>query len=524
MAPVIVMMAVVVLAVLCIALTRNFGLLATVWAAGGLAAAMWLRFARGKSQDLMFGFFTLLGFLTANLMVGNVPSVSLSFTLANTVEVTLLVWLARRFVPLQQVNTVKGQLGYLFAASLAPVIPAILINMLLAMVTASPYQPMGILVWWSSHAIGFAVVGGFLLSLRPAELEQFRQPARVAEAVALSLVLIAACYLVFFKFGLEAALLILPVLVLIAVRFRVMGVCLALAVVVVSAVIGVLNVQGADFTNLLGPSAHVAVTLILLMLGCLPVSLLAALLNDNDRLARRERIARDKAERASEAKSRLLANVAHEIKSPITGVIGLAQLWKNGQVPASGSGRDDMADMLLKTARQIETLSNDLLDMARAEAGMIRVDPRPTNVHDLLEDVVQTVRLRPDAEALEIRLEAATGLMVLADPQRLEQVVTNLAVNAVKYGASGGIITLRAQTIEDGVRISVIDKGPGLSEQKQTELFEPFNRLGLERSTIEGHGIGLAVARRLVELQNGTIGVESEPGQGAEFWVEIPAA
>jgi signal transduction histidine kinase len=114
--------------------------------------------------------------------------------------------------------------------------------------------------------------------------------------------------------------------------------------------------------------------------------------------------------------------------------------------------------------------------------------------------------------------------VALADSQRLTQVIANLASNAVKYGGEGGLVVFRASKIYDGVRIEVIDRGPGLSPEKQAQLFEPFNRLGLERSTVEGHGIGLALAKRLVELQGGTIGVVSTPGEGAAFWVELPAA
>ena len=102
--------------------------------------------------------------------------------------------------------------------------------------------------------------------------------------------------------------------------------------------------------------------------------------------------------------------------------------------------------------------------------------------------------------------------------------INNLATNAVKYGGSGGVVIFRVSRVSGGIRIEVTDRGPGLSVEKQAQLFEPFNRLGLERSTVEGHGIGLAIAKRLVELQGGSIGVESEPGQGATFWVELPAA
>jgi signal transduction histidine kinase len=184
-----------------------------------------------------------------------------------------------------------------------------------------------------------------------------------------------------------------------------------------------------------------------------------------------------------------------------------------------------MAEMLVKTARQVEALAHDLLDVARAESGAVKVELRPTDVPGVLEDVKRAVALRPESEG--VRLEVVSegdGLVALADSQRLTQVISNLASNAVKYGGAGGVVIFRASKIYDGVRIEVSDRGPGLSPEKQAQLFEPFNRLGLERSTVEGHGIGLALAKRLVELQGGSIGVTSTPGEGAVFWVEMPAA
>ena len=141
------------------------------------------------------------------------------------------------------------------------------------------------------------------------------------------------------------------------------------------------------------------------------------------------------------------------------------------------------------------------------------------------DDVRRATVLRPEAQGIRLDvISEGDGLVALADSQRLAQVVDNLATNAVKYGAAGGEVLFRAKRVYDGVRIEVVDKGPGLSPEKQAQLFEPFNRLGLERSAIEGHGIGLALAKRLVELQGGSIGVESVAGEGATFWIELPAA
>lgn len=181
--------------------------------------------------------------------------------------------------------------------------------------------------------------------------------------------------------------------------------------------------------------------------------------------------------------------------------------------------------MLVKTARQVEALSHDLLDVAQAESGAVKVELRPTDVLGILEDVRRATALRPEARALSLKVVCeGAGLVVIADSQRLAQVIDNLATNAVKYAAGGGEVTFAARRVQHGVRIEVVDRGPGLSPEKQVQLFEPFNRLGLERSAVEGHGIGLALAKRLVELQGGSIGVESVPGEGSTFWIELPAA
>jgi signal transduction histidine kinase len=316
----------------------------------------------------------------------------------------------------------------------------------------------------------------------------------------------------------------MPLLLLIAVRLRMLGVTIGLVIISILAVGG--SMQGlGPYAAAFEGSDRALMAQLLVLLGYLPILLVAALLEERDRFAERARLGQVRAEKASEAKSRLLANVAHEIKSPVGGIIGIGELWKTGQLGTVSTTQVEMADMLVKTARQVETLAHDLLDVARAESGAVKVELRPTDIPGVLEDARRATALRPDAEGLRLEVVSeGDGLVALADSQRLAQVVANLASNAVKYGGSGGIVIFRASKVHDAVRIEVIDRGVGLSTEKQTQLFEPFNRLGLERSAVEGHGIGLALAKRLVELQGGSIGVTSAPGEGATFWVELPVA
>lgn len=522
--PVFTAMAVMVLVVLSLTYARSADAVAALWGAGGVAVAVWLRTSRGPLYDLSFGALVALGVAAGNLLAGNSTILTAMFTVANLIDIYLAVLLARRFAPTLNLATVEGACRFLISAAvIAPLPAAGLVGVSLWYMNGADFLETA-QTWWFGHALSIAVIGSFGLALTKRELVKFRAPARAAEAFVLLGLLTVSSAAIFVNQSLPISFATLPLLLLVAVRLRMLGVTAALVIMTILSVGGAMAGHGPYARSFEGADRAMMAQLLVLF-GYLPIMLVAALLEERDRLSDRARQGQVRAERASEAKSRLLANVAHEIKSPVGGIIGIGELWKSGQLGATTTTQTEMADMLVKTARQIEALSHDLLDVARAESGAVKVELRPTDVPGVLEDVRRSTALRP--EAAGVRLDVVSegdGLVALADSQRLSQVVANLASNAVKYGAEGGAVTLRAFRIHDGVRIEVIDRGPGLTADKQAQLFEPFNRLGLERSAVEGHGIGLAIARRLVELQRGTIGVDSTPGEGATFWVELPAA
>ena len=524
MAPVFTAIAVTVMVVISITFARSVGLIAPLWGAAGLAVVVWLRTSTGRMYDLSFIGLIALGMAAGNFLIGNDTQHTAIFTLANMLDVGMAVWMARRFAPTLNLATVEGATRFLLGASLLAPIPAAIFSsaMLYLMDGTNPIQSAQ--TWWFGHALSIAIIGSFGLSLTKREIARLRAPAVALEAVVLMTLLTVGGWIVFVHLNVQLSFLILPILLLIAVRLRMLGVTAALLIITVLAVGGSMKGHG-PFTGDFSRADQALMAQLLVMLGYLPIMLVAALLEERDRLSDRAKLGQVRAEKASAAKSRLLANVAHEIKSPVGGIIGIGELWKGGQLGPVNETQAEMAAMLVKTARQVETLAHDLLDVARAESGEVSVELRPTDVPGVLEDVRSATALRPEAGELKLDvISEGDGLIALADSQRLNQVITNLASNAVKYGASGGGVTFRACRVHDGVRIEVIDQGPGLTPEKQAQLFEPFNRLGLDRSTIEGHGIGLALAKRLVELQGGTIGVISTPGEGATFWIELPAA
>ena len=525
-APVFLAVILAVLVVLAVSTTRSAGLVAALWAAGGVAVTAWLRAGKGKAYDAAYAALITIGLAGGNLLAGNPPDLAFMFTIGNMIEVVLAVILIRRFLPDLNIATVPGAAKFLVLAAVIPPLPAaIFASGMLYLMTGQDFVST-VQTWWFGHALGIAVFAPFGLAVTKRHFARLARPQNVIEAVVL---LGGLAALVAFLFTQETApipFIIVPLLLVIAVRLRIVGVTAAI-LITASMAIG-LTLNGYGPMNVM-PATDLTQRVMLAQLFTaatgLPMLLVAAMLEERDLFAARAAAGQERAEKASAGKSRLLANVAHEIKSPIGGIIGIGDLWSSGQLGPVTPTQGEMAAMLVKTARQIETLTHDLLDVARAESGAVQMDLRPVDVAGVVEDVRRGVTLRKEAEGLTLTAERENDdLVALADSIRLNQVVGNLVTNAVKYGASGGVVTLRTRREGRNIRVDVIDKGPGLSVEKQAQLFEPFNRLGLERSTIEGHGIGLTLAKRLTELQGGEIGVISAPGEGATFWIELPAA
>jgi len=522
--PIATALGVIALVVAAVLFARSAGLIAALWGAGGLAVGIWLRENRGRTWDLCFGGLLTMSIVTAEVLIGNSIQVTALLTVANMLEIILAVALARRFGGGLNLTTINGVIRFLVTAVVLAPFPAAVMAAIGLGVLRGDSPEVAFLTWWFGHALSIAGVGGVILGLgKPVTLRAVR-PRRVAEAAALLLIMAGITYAVFSPLRFPVGILAIPLSLIIAVRLRFVGMSMAIILITTFAVGGSMQGYGLfadDFT----PEMRAVMAQVVALVGFVPMLVVVGVLEERDGLTDRARLAQIQAERASDGKSRLLANVSHEIKSPIAGVIGIGELWRDGKLGPATESQVEMADMLVKTARQIEGLAYDLLDVAQAEAGAVSVDFKPVDVSSLLEDIRRSARLRPESEGIKFEfVPFPNKLIVNGDSVRLSQVLANFASNALKYGRNGGVVRLAAELRPDGwVRMSVSDHGPGLSAAKQAELFEPFNRLGMERSSVEGHGIGLALAKRLVELMGGRIGVTSQEGRGATFWIELPS-
>jgi signal transduction histidine kinase/CheY-like chemotaxis protein len=259
--------------------------------------------------------------------------------------------------------------------------------------------------------------------------------------------------------------------------------------------------------------------------GCLGLAaLLCAWQARTYRRVRAELAQKEKIEQASQAKSEFLSRVSHELRTPLNAILGFGQVLEDEEL---GSEQRDSVRQILKGGRHLLELINEVLDLSRIEAGNMSISLEPVDVRRTLTSILDLVR--PLATQLDIsldsRLDGAGDRYAEADEQRLKQVLLNLLSNAIKYNRQGGSITVRLEEAPaDQLRIHVSDTGRGMSEEQLAKLFSPFERLGAERSSIEGTGLGLTLSRGLVDAMGGTLGVKSEVGVGTTFVVELALA
>ena len=243
-----------------------------------------------------------------------------------------------------------------------------------------------------------------------------------------------------------------------------------------------------------------------------------ALLEKNFELAS----ARSVAEKANLAKSDFLSSMSHELRSPLNAILGFAQLMESDS-PSPTPIQQQSITQILQAGWHLLKLIDEILDLAKVESGRVPLSPEPVSLAEVMLECQGMVE--PQAQERGIQLifpNSDIPYFVRADRTRVKQVLINLLSNAIKYNTKQGTVEVECTESTPGrIRISVRDTGSGLSPEEIAQLFQAFNRLGQEAGGVEGTGIGLVVAKRLVELMGGEVGVESTPGAGSVFWFEL---
>ena len=240
------------------------------------------------------------------------------------------------------------------------------------------------------------------------------------------------------------------------------------------------------------------------------------------------RSAKEEAERASQAKTEFLSRMSHELRTPLNAILGFGQLLEVEALDPPMAGH---VDQILRAGDHLLRLINEVLDVGRVESPHLSLHPVSVDAVRILADVVGLVG--PLADRAGVHLDGPDqgdgAIMILADSQRVTQVLLNLVSNAIKYNHPGGRVEVGVVCTPTAgehrtrhVRLWVTDTGPGLSREQIQRLFVPFDRLGLEHAGIEGTGVGLSLSRGLAERMGGSLGVRSRPNEGSTFWVDLP--
>jgi PAS domain S-box-containing protein len=231
------------------------------------------------------------------------------------------------------------------------------------------------------------------------------------------------------------------------------------------------------------------------------------------------------AEKANLAKSDFLSSMSHELRSPLNAILGFAQLMESDSPPPTPAQKESIAQ-ILQAGWHLLKLINEILDLAQIESRKVPLSQEPVSLAEVMLECQGMIEPQAQQHGIHMTFpQFDIPCFVHADRTRMKQVLINLLSNAIKYNREQGTVEVRCTVSTPGrIRVSIKDTGAGLSPEQLAQLFQPFNRLGQEAGGEEGTGIGLVVAKKLVELMAGVIGVESSVGVGSVFWFELNSA
>ena len=512
-------------------LTRTPLGIATFWPANALLA-LGLMVLNGWRRTALT--VTVFGFhIAICLMVGDELAPALVYTLTDTAEAYAVWALTRKaWGGMPRVRTMR-QLALVVAMG-APItmITAIVCASALFFVDGRPFLEV-LWAWFARTALGLAVVLPASLVLIDAEHRRnFRRSLneRLALYAPITLITVVA----FYPGGILPPFMIFPFAMLAVFRLGARGAAESSLIVACIAIPLATQFGSEVLSDRLGPAnpSRVVQLFVALMFGTSLATGLALAQQERLKrlLVRREqltRAARARALAATEAKTEFLATMSHEIRTPLNSVLGFAQLLAaRADLPPDAQRQVNLID---SAGGALLTVVNDILDFSRVESGQVELLPQPTSASALLRDTAAIMAPEARAKGLALNVEVVDPIDALhdLDDARLRQVLLNLLNNAVKFTETGRIdarLIIEPGDVEDRLRFEIVDTGVGVAVDKQPLLFQRFSQVDSSASrTYGGAGLGLAISRALVELMGGRIGVDSVPGRGSCFWIEIVA-
>jgi signal transduction histidine kinase len=486
-----------------------------IWPATAFALCMLIRLSRSRGEDLAILGAILIAGLCANTLGGASPVLSIGFSLTNLVDVLVGLVAMRKLVQ-PRFNTIPSALRFALAAAISPSLIGAILSYLLVRWTGGNALLTGI-QWFFANVLGVCILFPFGMTVSLRQFAKLDLENRFLEALAVFSMVMATAVLSFRLSSYPLQFLILAAAVLATVRFRLMG---AGAAMIIITTVAVSSPHPFATGNALAQLELLQLFLAVTSLFCVRT---AWVLNERDvHLAVIERRRRHAA-RASHFKGQLLSHVSHEARGPLSAIIGFSGMLESGTLPLERA--HEFAHVIGHNGELLQRLHDDLLDLSRAEAGALSILSERVPVQAALETCISGIKLETQLGGKPVLLEEMElGLAVSADPVRLAQIINNLIANAYKYGDNFSPIHVRARRLPDGFgRIEIANAGPGIQPREREHIFLPFSRLGTGRR-VPGAGLGLSIAKLLVEKQGGRIDFESIPGRQTRFWIDLPLA
>ncbi|NND83585.1 MAG: hypothetical protein HKN46_00390, partial [Acidimicrobiia bacterium] len=519
-------------------LAVRFGLLfisddvSLFWPASGIALGTLAATPRDRWRGVVAGL--VLGFIAGVWGVGEetVPQ-KLGFLVVNLIEVLPAAYFLRtKFDAGRGYDTLRGVFWFVAIGVVAgPLVASLLAATTYALSLGTAFSPTIWASWWMSDATSILIAAPATMALFYPK-EGVAELGRSARSVASEFALIVLASL-----GVLAGLLVpgvptegralamasaVVVLVWAAGRTPVLWNAWLSALLLSGVAIGVALDLGPFPEMAVGSREAVFLMhTFVLALGLIGLVFGAAIL-DARRSELKAKALLVEAQAANDAKTRFLSSVSHELRTPLNLIGGFGELLAGDGV--DGPERVEFARHVTEASGELLVIFEGLLDFAAMEQRGVSIRLQPTDLGEVVGGALATARSMPGASLVTLSDNPSgdDGPWVLADPPRVRQVVLNLLSNAVKYNRPGGQVSVTCESLADSARVTVTDTGRGVPQAQEHLLFTPFERLGVEDSTIPGTGVGLSVVQELVAAMGGEVGYSSDEGVGSSFWFSLP--
>jgi len=505
-------------------------------AVGGFAALVWPGSGIALAALLIGGYrlwpaITIGAFIT-NIAAGAPILVALAIAGGNTAEAVLGVYLLRKVPGFNaSLTRVRDMVALIIlSAGLSTTVSATIGVTSLATAGIVPTSLFGYTwrAWWLGDAIGILLVGTLILGWS-AWTPRRPRALRAAESIALGVTVVAAALIVF---GIDEPAggitrgreyMLFPPLIWAALRFGLRG--------AVSATVGITAI--AIFQTSIGrgpfvrPELHESLLALQTFMGILggTITLLGASISERRRAARELHSAREKAEAANRAKANFLGVVSHELRTPLNAITGYVDMLSMGLDGPLTEKQHRIIGRIVHSQRHLLSLIEDVLSFAQSEAGRLSFALQPVAVDAALSSVEAVVAPEVARKNLKLQIsDSEPGLMTMADPDKLRQILLNLVTNAIKFTPEG-VIDITTVPTDDKVRITIKDSGIGIAKENLQRVFDPFYQVdqgGTRR--FPGVGLGLSIVRDSVLAMGGDITIDSIPGDGTQVHVTLPRA